>query len=112
MRVFEIALHRSLIIKYAKDSRFSEECMSTHDRVMRKAVQATRLNQVREIAMNHTVIGIDEGQFFEDLLDFATDMANRGKLVIIAALDGTFEQKPFPVIAEIIPHAESVVKLS
>ena len=33
-------------------------------------------------------------------------------VVIIAALDGTFEQKPFPNIANLIPHAESVVKLT
>jgi len=112
MRVFEVALHKSLIIKYAKDNRFSKECLSTHDRVMRKAVQATRLEEVRKEAEGCTIIGIDEGQFFEDVVEFSVDMANRGKIVIIAALDGDFQQKPFMSIIELIPNCESVVKLS
>jgi thymidine kinase len=35
-----------------------------------------------------------------------------GKLIIIAALDGTFQRKPFANVMELIPLAESVVKLS
>lgn len=112
MKVFEVALHKSLIVKYAKDDRFSDECLSTHDRVMRKAVQATRLSQIEEEAREFTIIGIDEGQFFEDVVPFSVEMANRGKIVIIAALDGTFDQKPFANIIELIPNCESIVKLT
>jgi thymidine kinase len=39
------------------------------------------------------VLGIDEGQFFPDIVSFCEDMANAGKLVIVAALDGTFQRK-------------------
>ena len=35
-----------------------------------------------------------------------------GKIVIVAALDGTFERKPFGNILELIPLAEDVTKLS
>ena len=35
-----------------------------------------------------------------------------GKIVIIAALDATFERKPFGNIAKILPLAEKVEKLS
>lgn len=35
-----------------------------------------------------------------------------GKVVIVGALDGTFERKPFGDILTLIPHAENVVKLS
>lgn len=38
-------------------------------------------------------------------------MANAGKTVIVAALDGTFQRKPFGPILNLVPMAESVVKL-
>lgn len=43
--------------------------------------------------MEFDVIGIDEGQFFPDLLLFAETAANAGKTVVVAALDGTFQRK-------------------
>lgn len=39
-------------------------------------------------------------------------MANEGKIVIVAALDGTFQRKPFGRVHELIPIAESVTKLT
>lgn len=39
-------------------------------------------------------------------------MANSGKVVVVAALDGTFQRKGFPNILELIPLAEHVVKLN
>jgi thymidine kinase len=39
------------------------------------------------------VIGIDEGQFFPDLIEFVETCANEGVTVIIAALDGNFLRK-------------------
>ncbi len=41
------------------------------------------------------VIGIDEGQFFTDIVEAAEQMSSEGKIVIVAGLDGTFERKPF-----------------
>lgn len=39
-------------------------------------------------------------------------MANAGKIVIIAALDGTFSRQPFGNILNVIPIAEDVIKLN
>jgi thymidine kinase len=39
-------------------------------------------------------------------------MANRNKIVMVAALDGTFERKPFGNIINLIPKAEKVTKLN
>ena len=38
-------------------------------------------------------------------------MANDGKTVIVAALDGTFQRQPFGSILNLVPMAESVIKL-
>ena len=59
-----------------------------------------------------SVIGIDEGQFFPDVVEFAEQLANRGKTVAIAALDATYQRKKFNRILELVPLAEYVVKLN
>ena len=43
---------------------------------------------------------------------FCEKAANLGKIVIIAALDGTFQRKPFGKVLNLVPCSESVTKLS
>jgi len=50
--------------------------------------------------------------FFPDVVSFCEQMANLGKVVIVAALDGTFQRKPFGSILELVPLAEDVTKLT
>ena len=38
-------------------------------------------------------------------------MAGEGKKIIISALNGTFQRKPFGWILELIPLAENIIKL-
>jgi thymidine kinase len=73
---------------------------------MIEAVSCTNLLDIQEKALDYDIIGIDEGQFFENLVEFSENMANEGKMVIIAALDGTFERKAFGKVLELIPLAE------
>ena len=54
---------------------------------------------------DYDVVGIDEGQFFPDVVEFCDEAANLGKTVVVAALDGTFERKPFGNIVSLIPLA-------
>lgn len=145
MRRFTVANHSCLMIKYAKDDRYSDEGVATHDRQISSAMLATSLKQAKKEAFKHGVIGIDEGQFvshththpvllvqlsplcfvrylytftviptaypvnlkvsrtitiscvcylqFPDIVEFCEEMANAGKTVIVAALDGTFQRK-------------------
>jgi len=57
------------------------------------------------------VIGIDQGHLFERLAPFCELWANRGKCVIVAALDGTSRRESFPFLRDLVPLAESVQKL-
>ena len=76
----------------------------------------------------YDVIGIDEGQFFPDVVTWCEEMANRsniqlfriswhrwtfprGKIVLVAGLDGTFQRVPFPEMLALVPLAEAVTKL-
>ena len=53
-------------------------------------------------ALQHDVVAIDEGQFFPDVAVVAEELANAGVVVIVAALDGTFQRKPFGNILELV----------
>jgi len=111
LKRFQVAKYEVLIVKYAKDVRYDEFKLATHDKQTLPAVSATTLEDLTKQAEDFDVIGIDEGQFFPDI-GWAEKMANRGKVVLIAALDGTFQRKPFPTILELIPLAENVTKLN
>ncbi|XP_027277690.1 thymidine kinase, cytosolic isoform X1 [Cricetulus griseus] len=111
VRRFQIAQNKCLVIKYAKDTRYSSS-FSTHDRNTMDALPACLLRDVAQEALGAAVIGIDEGQFFPDIVEFCEVMANAGKTVIVAALDGTFQRKAFGSILNLVPLAESVVKLT
>ncbi|KAM6939705.1 thymidine kinase, cytosolic [Xenentodon cancila] len=111
VRRFQIAQYKCLVIKYAKDTRYSDTGVATHDKYTMEAVPATSLEAVRPMALQACVIGIDEGQFFPDTVEFCEEMANLGKTVIVAALDATFQRKPFGNILGLVPLAESIVKL-
>ncbi|KAM8842242.1 thymidine kinase, cytosolic-like isoform X2 [Synchiropus splendidus] len=93
VRRFQIAQYYCLVIKYAKDTRYSDHGMATHDKSTMEAVPACCLAE------------------FPDTVEFCEEMANLGKTVIVAALDGTFQRKPFGNILNLVPLAESVVKL-
>lgn len=111
MQRFQLANHPCLVVKYSKDDRYDKNGVSTHDRRVISATSADELSHIRKIAYNYAIIGIDEGQFFPDVVEFCEDMANSGKTVIVAALDGTFQRQPFGNILNLVPLAESVVKL-
>jgi thymidine kinase len=56
-------------------------------------------------------IGVDDGHLFEGIAEWADGLANRGKLVEVAALDGNYEREPFRNITELVSVCEEVTKL-
>jgi thymidine kinase len=106
------AKQKCLLIKYKFDNRYSDTEMATHDSLKINALSCTHLEEIKDAYKEYHVIGIDEGQFFPDIIEFSELYANEGKIVIIACLDGTFQRKPFGKILELIPLAEKVTKLS
>lgn len=55
------------------------------------------------------------GQYLQDLhadlVEWAERWANEGKLVLVAALDGTFKRQPFLPVLQLVSLAEDVTKL-
>ncbi len=85
--------------------------MSTHDKQMIPAFPCSRLSALGDTWRDYDVIGVDEGQFFPDLVDFCEMAANAGKTVVVAALDADYNRRAFGRVHELLPLAESVHKL-
>uniref|UniRef100_A0A914Z325 Thymidine kinase n=1 Tax=Panagrolaimus superbus TaxID=310955 RepID=A0A914Z325_9BILA len=100
------------IVKYARDTRYDENMASTHDCKKMEAIAAEKIADIYDQLLSYDVIGIDEGQFFSDIVDYAEILANRGKVVFIAALDGNFAREPFECISKLLAFAESACKLT
>ncbi|EFC36973.1 thymidine kinase [Naegleria gruberi] len=111
LRRYQYAQKETVLVKYINDDRYSKENVSTHDLVQQKAIPTDRLEKIASQLLGYHVIGIDEGQFFPDLVEFCEAAANGGKIVIVSALDGTFQRKQFGNVLSLVPMAESVVKL-
>jgi len=108
----ELARRRCLVIKHARDCRYSDDKVSTHDYIMHDAFACSELMPNFHLTFQYDVIGVDEGQFFPDIVQFAEKLANIGKTVIVAALDGTFQRKPFGRVLELISKCESITKIT
>lgn len=58
------------------------------------------------------VIIIEEGQFFDNLVEFVVEAVELyDKHVIVAGLDGDASRKPFGSLLDLIPYSDSIVKL-
>lgn len=114
IRRHELAYRRCVVIKYAKDQRHGEgeTQLATHDNHRIRAVPCTKLSEAWSHARDSDVIGVDEAQFYPDLIQFCDEMADAGKIVILAALDGDFRREPFGAVLQLAPRAESFTKLS
>ena len=112
-RQHEISGKRVLKIKFQADLRYGtdEFVISTHDEQKTKAIACAKLMELGNIWEQFDVVGVDEGQFFTDLVEFSEKAANKGKIVIISSLQGTFLRGPFPSILDLIPKCEEIKKL-
>ncbi|BES95638.1 Hypothetical protein NTJ_08447 [Nesidiocoris tenuis] len=109
---YHLAGYKCLVVRYAHDNRYSADSVVTHDGVSLKAVLASKLSEIATLSEKFDVIGIDEGQFFPDILHFCSTQSDNGKKVVVAALDGTYQRLPFGDVLNLIPYAEKVTKLN
>lgn len=115
---YRIANKLCVIVKYSRDTRYDHLAKNggivTHagyEHCKCPVVTAQKLAEVFDEISEYEVIGIDEIQFFEDCVEIVETLANMGKIMICAGLDGDCKQKPFGRVLELIPYAEDVVKL-
>lgn len=110
---------RVLVIKHSIDVRYlsvndAAVEVVNHDKYRCSAVACSSLMSVvgSESFTNADLIIIDEGQFFDDLVTFVTDVVEKySKELVVVGLDGDAHRKPFGQMLEIVPLADDVTFL-
>ena len=109
MRKYVYKAKKTIMVKYYADQRYSEKSeVVTHDLIKYDSINCKLLRNSFETLKQYDVIGIDEGQFFADLVEVCEELALMGKNILIAALNGDFRMEPFPVIQRIISKADKI----
>ena len=98
--------------KPALDTRYAVGEVVSHSRLSTQAMPvATSDDLLRAVDDRTVVIGVDEGQFFDDgLVEVADLLAGAGKNLIIAGLDLDYLGRPFEPIPSLMLRAEYVTK--
>jgi thymidine kinase len=127
-RVRRAAMARtpSVVVKFSGDVRYDAgnldgPAVCTHADTRQVTTPKTNMSEpIRVVAasaladvepeLSEIVIGVDEGQFYPDLVAACTKWASEGRRVIVAALDGDFARRPFGEVCNLVPLCESVSK--
>ena len=112
LRRAQIARQKVQIFKPAIDDRYSETQIVSHAERRIESLAVTSANQILASVHDVTeVVGIDEGQFFDqELVGVANTLASDGKRVIIAGLDMDYLGNPFEPMPQLMAIAEDVSK--
>lgn len=112
LRRAQIARQRVQIFKPRVDDRFSEAEIVSHSELRIRSQVVASPGEILEAVGDRTeVIGIDEGQFFDnDLVGVCEKLANLGKRVIVAGLDTDYRRQPFEPIPQLLAVAEYITK--
>ena len=109
MRKYVYKAKKTIMVKYYADQRYSEKSeVVTHDLIKYDSINCKLLGNSFDALKQYDVIGIDEGQFFADLVEVCEELALVGKIILIAALNGDFRMEPFPVIQRIISKSDKI----
>lgn len=108
----QFAKQRVEIFKPAIDTRYDEEEVVSHNDSRIRSTPVPASANIRILANNVDVVGIDEAQFFDDeIVAVCNDLANRGIRVIVAGLDMDFKGNPFGPMPALMATAEYVTKV-
>lgn len=108
----QFAKQKVEIFKPAIDVRYDEEKVVSHDANEIRSTPVPASGNIRILATDVDVVGIDEAQFFDDeIVAVCNDLANRGVRVIVAGLDMDFKGNPFGPMPALMATAEYVTKV-
>lgn len=102
--------HVIKLYKSVLDTRYTKRALAvSHDNL---TMDCICISDARDIDPGDaTVIGIEEGQFIENLVEVTELLAARGIQVIVAALSGDANREMFPNIASLVPKCEEIIHL-
>jgi thymidine kinase len=112
LRRAKIARQKVQVFKPDIDSRFSQDHIVSHSEMRHESAIVRSAHEVlAKVEPNTEVVGIDEGQFFDNaLVDVVTQLAARGVRVIVAGLDQDYTGKPWEPMPQLLAIAEYITK--
>lgn len=112
LRRAKIARQKVQVFKPELDSRFAENQIVSHSEMRHDSANSRSAAEVlARVDPDTEVVGIDEGQFFDnELVNVANELARRGVRVIIAGLDQDYTGKPFEPMPQLLAIAEYITK--
>lgn len=112
LRRARIARQKVQVFKPRIDIRYSQDQIVSHSEMRHQSSAVETAAELLSRVENSTeVVGIDEGQFFDNgLVDVANTLAQRGVRVIIAGLDQDYTGKPFEPMPQLLAIAEYITK--
>jgi thymidine kinase len=106
----------TLLINHVLDTRDEAKIISSHSSLYKglsEKVDVVSLKMLSQVDIsNYTVIGIDESNFFLDLVESVLKWLKVGKHIICVGLDSDHQMRPFGKIKELLHVADSFVKLT
>jgi thymidine kinase len=112
LRRAKIARQKVQVFKPEMDSRFGDNQIVSHSEMRHDSSNSRSAAEVlAKVEPDTEVVGIDEGQFFDnELVNVANELARRGVRVIIAGLDQDYTGKPFEPMPQLLAIAEYITK--
>jgi thymidine kinase len=105
-----------IIVNYEHDTRYSDnDKVMTHSGDSFECIPCAKdllfMLKDNTNVTNADVICINEGQFFENLVNFCVNLSELGKTIHVCGLDGDYLRRPFGEILNLIPLCDTYVKL-
>ena len=112
LRRARIARQKVQVFKPELDSRFSDNHIVSHSEMRHESANSRSAAEIlAKVDADTEVVGIDEGQFFDnELVNVANELARRGVRVIIAGLDQDYTGKPWEPMPQLLAIAEYITK--
>ena len=108
----QFARQKVEIFKPIVDTRYHDEKVVSHDENEIRSTPVPAAANIRLLADDCHVVGIDEAQFFDDeIVTVCNDLANSGIRVVVAGLDMDFKGNPFGPMPALMATAEYVTKV-
>lgn len=111
----QVAGKKVVLFKPAIDNRYSEEDVVSHSGHSMKAISVSGTWIIPDYirANDADVIGVDEGQFFDNMLGiYLADFLHEDKIVIVSGLDKDFACEGFGVMPDFMLMSDRLDKLT
>jgi thymidine kinase len=112
LRRAKIARQKVQVFKPMIDARFSDHHIVSHSEMRHESANVHNAGEILvRVEVDTEVVGIDEGQFFDnELVEVANELAGKGIRVIIAGLDQDYTGKPWEPMPQLLAIAEYITK--